>query len=45
MVQEHHRAIIEAIAAHDPDAAEKAMSDHLQAVIDFFKSASDKQAT
>jgi len=45
MVQDHHRDIIEAIAARDPDAAEKAMSNHLQAVLDFFKTASDKQAT
>ena len=45
MVQEHHHDIIEAIAARDPDAAEKAMSNHLQAVLDFFKTASDKQST
>ncbi|MCC9625834.1 FadR family transcriptional regulator [Thalassospira sp. MA62] len=45
MVQQHHHAIVEAIAAHDPDAAEKAMSTHLQAVLDVFKAASDKQST
>lgn len=45
MVQEHHHAIVEAIAAHDPDAAAKAMSEHLQAVLEFFKTASDKQST
>ena len=37
MVQEHHYAIVEAIAARDPDASEKAMSEHLQAVIEYFK--------
>jgi DNA-binding FadR family transcriptional regulator len=28
-----HRAIVAAIAAHDPDAAEQAMRDHLEAVL------------
>lgn len=33
MVQNHHRAIIDAIAARDPDRAEQAMYEHLGAVI------------
>ena len=29
-----HEAIVAAVTAHDPDAAERAMHDHLQSVID-----------
>lgn len=28
-----HRAIVDAIAAHDPDAAERAMRDHMEAIL------------
>lgn len=34
MVQEHHLAIVDAITARDPDAAEAAMNKHLSAVIE-----------
>jgi DNA-binding FadR family transcriptional regulator len=33
---EGHEAVYEAIAAHDPDAADRAMADHLKTVVEYY---------
>lgn len=40
LAYEGHEAVYEAVAAHDPEAAESAMARHLNEVIDFYNKAS-----
>lgn len=40
-VWEAHRAVYDAVAAHDPDAAERAMREHLEFVVDRYNAATE----